>query len=686
MGARGPGARSLREAREALPARKRRLPWERKGLSRADRMIAFLQWLPITKGPLAGKRMKLLPGQRKFVKDLYRTDAKGRRQTRLAIRSEPRGNGKTGLVAGLCLAHLLGPEAEERGEVYSAGIDRQQAGLLFNEMEAVIVRVPEFKYRVNIQRFHKRMEVLEGAGHGSIYEALSADARRAHGLSPTLWAYDELAQTQSAELLENLRTAMGKRKESLGIILSTQAPDDDHVLSRLIDDGLSGVDPSILVDLTTVSPDADPFDLKTLLQANPAAGIFLDRKTLQDELEQARRIPAFESRFRNLRANQRAEANPESRLITAAVWRLGAAPVDRASLRGRVCYGALDLSGSRDLTALSLVFPRVDDEFDVLPLFWTPEQRRVRRECQGHEGSRPASRSDQQRQAACLRDRWLRDARGAVHDGVARIYSGARPRRRLGRLPAMSANVIVRQDDGIVIATDGIAYDGQGIVVAHVSKVALMPEWSCAFAVRGAGVVPTMMLFGLSKLATLGFNIAGFDDFLSFLPAAAEEVHKALLSDPTQSYPQFSMMIGGYSEAHGRFESYSLRSRDFEYPIGDEIHQQPAYTLAPLPSTHFAPTPSPEACAAVGLYQRGPDDPPEAPQVTAIRGVCAARLDKGSLPGDEVNEDYSIGGFVQLTTILRDSVTSEIVHRWPDVIGEKLDPTRGEKLPAFLRD
>lgn len=372
MGARGPGARRLREAREALPARKRRLPWEQKGLSRAARVIAFLQWLPITKGALAGKRMRLLPGQRKFVEDLYATDTKGRRKTRLAIRSEPRGNGKTGLVAGLCLAHLLGPEAEERGEVYSAGIDRQQAGLLFNEMEAVILRVPEFAARVNIQRFHKRMEVLSGAGHGSIYEALSADARRAHGLSPTLWAYDELAQTQSAELLENLRTAMGKRKESLGIILSTQAPDDDHVLSRLIDDGLSGVDPSILVDLTCVPADADPFDLKDLLKANPAAGIFLDKRTLADDLELAQRIPAFESRFRNLRANQRAEANPEARLVTSAVWRLGAGPIDRESLRGRTCYGALDLSGSRDLTAFVLVFPRDDDGFDVLPLFWTP--------------------------------------------------------------------------------------------------------------------------------------------------------------------------------------------------------------------------------------------------------------------------------------------------------------------------
>ncbi|MDH2313992.1 terminase large subunit [Methylobacterium brachiatum] len=373
MGARGPGAGRLKAAAAALSARRRNLPWEKAGLSRAERVIAFLEFLPVSKGVKAGKKMRLLPGQRQFVEALYAVDAKGRRKARLAIRSEPRGNGKTGLVAGLCLAHLIGPECEVRGEIFSAAIDRQQAALLFAEMEATIIRVPEFAAQVNIIRFHKRIEVLSGLGQGSTYEALSADARRAHGLSPSLWVFDELAQVQSAELLENLRTAMGKRAESLGLIISTQAPDDDHVLSRMIDDGLTGVDPSVLVDLTCVPPEADPFDLPTLLKANPAAGIFLDKRTLADELEQAKRIPAFQSRFRNLRANQRAESNPESRLVTASVWRMGSGPVDRASLRGCTCYGGLDLSGSRDLTALCLIFPLEDGGYAALPQFWTPE-------------------------------------------------------------------------------------------------------------------------------------------------------------------------------------------------------------------------------------------------------------------------------------------------------------------------
>lgn len=375
MGLRGPGARRIREAREALPAKPRRLPWKRKGIGRADAVVAFLEWLPITKGPLAGKRMRLLPGQRRFVEAVYgQLGRDGRRKVRLAVKSEPRGNGKTGLTAGLCLAHLLGPEAEQRGEVYSAAIDRQQAGLLYAEMVAVIERVPEFAARVNVIKFFKRIEVLSGDGDGSTYEALSADARRAHGLSPTLWCFDELAQVPDAELLENLRTAMGKRRESLGIVISTQAASNDHALSRLIDYGLSGADPSIHVDLTAAPPEADVFDEAVLKACNPAWGIFLDAATILSEADEAKNSHAFQGRFRNLRANQRSESRTDDRLCTAPIWQLGSDAVDLDSLRGRTCYAGLDLSAKGDLTALVLAFP--DDARDVsytlVPFFWTP--------------------------------------------------------------------------------------------------------------------------------------------------------------------------------------------------------------------------------------------------------------------------------------------------------------------------
>ena len=268
--------------------RKRKLPWEKRGLSRVQRMVAFLEFLPITKGILRGRKLQLLPNQRRFIERIYGDDG-----VRLAVRSEPRGNGKTGLVSGLALAHLLGPEAEERGQCYSAAVNRLQSSLMHEEMAAIVEAVPEFAARVQIRRGGQRryIEVVEGPGAGSRYEALSADARRGHGLAPSWWAYDEMAQTRDRRLFDALRTAMGKRGRCLGIVLSTQAEDDEHLLSQLIDDGLNGIDTSLVVDLTAAPDDADVFDKEVIRKVNPALGIFLDAETVFKEAEQARRLP-----------------------------------------------------------------------------------------------------------------------------------------------------------------------------------------------------------------------------------------------------------------------------------------------------------------------------------------------------------------------------------------------------------
>jgi phage terminase large subunit-like protein len=351
--------------------------WTKPGMSRVERVIAFLEALPVTKGICAGQSMKLLPTQRAFIEKVYGRDENKR--VRIAVKSEPRGNGKTGLVAGMALCHLLGPEAEMRGEVYSAAIDRQQAALLFTEMEAIILAVPEFAYRVNIVRFHKKIEVLQGDGKGSTYEALSADARRGHGLAPSLWIYDELAQAKDRELLDNLTTGMGKRKRSMGLVISTQAPEDDHPLSQLIDEGLANPDGTVVVDLLAAPKDANPFDIEVVRACNPAMGAFLNEQDVLADMDRAKRIPQFEASFRNLRLNQRVEPTGEGRLCTIADWKRGDVAIDLDALEGRECYGGLDLSSKQDLTALVLAFADEADGFDLVPFFWTPEGQMAKR-------------------------------------------------------------------------------------------------------------------------------------------------------------------------------------------------------------------------------------------------------------------------------------------------------------------
>ena len=150
-----------------------RFPWLTGKKTRAKRVIAFLEFLPITKGILRGKRMRLLPHQREFVERVYGGDV------RLAISSIARGNGKTGLAAGLVLAHMVGPEAEVRGEIYSAACNTKQAAIVFAEVEAIVTAVPEFEqFRIKATSFWKRMEVRAGPGKGTVYAVFPAKRKR----------------------------------------------------------------------------------------------------------------------------------------------------------------------------------------------------------------------------------------------------------------------------------------------------------------------------------------------------------------------------------------------------------------------------------------------------------------------------------------------------------------------------
>jgi hypothetical protein len=92
-----------------------------------------------------------------------------------------RCNGKTTLAARLGLCHLAGPEAENRGEVYSAAND---AARIFNEMAAIIERVPWLDDRVTVKRFTKE---LEDVGRASMLRCRARAERK--WAWPRVWSY-----------------------------------------------------------------------------------------------------------------------------------------------------------------------------------------------------------------------------------------------------------------------------------------------------------------------------------------------------------------------------------------------------------------------------------------------------------------------------------------------------------------
>ena len=372
MGLRGPGAKPMKKKAMDAPAEAlEALPWEAEGLSRVDRVVAFLEFLPITSGKLAGTMMQVRPWQREFLEAVYGVADGQSRPVRTAVLSMPRKQGKTAIAAGLALCHLSGPEAEQRGQVYSAANDRAQAALIYNEMAAIIERVPFLDARISLRRHAKEMEDFE---NGSVYAALSADVPGKHGLSPSFCVYDELGQAPKRDLLDALDTAMGARAEPLMLVISTQAADDLSPMSELIDYGLRVTageidDPSFHLTHYAAPEDADPWSPETWAVSNPALGDFRSLDDVARQASQAQRIPSKEAAFRNLILNQRVAA--ETRFLPLSEWKACGAPI-RPDLDGKTCWLALDMAATRDLTALVAVFPHDDGSIDALSWFYLP--------------------------------------------------------------------------------------------------------------------------------------------------------------------------------------------------------------------------------------------------------------------------------------------------------------------------
>ena len=287
--------------------------------------------------------------------------------TRRAIISFGRKNGKTAISAFLLLLHLAGPKSKPNSQLFSAAQSREQAAVLFNLAAKCVRMSPALNDAITVRDSTKELFFEE---RGTKYRALSADASTAYGLSPVFTVHDELGQVKGprSELYEALETASSAHDEPLSVIISTQAPTDADLLSVLIDDAEKGEDPKVKLALFTSDPEADPFDEKTIKQANPAFGDFQNADEVRAMAQDAKRMPSRENEYRNLILNQRVDRN--SPFISKTVWQSCGGPISKDWGNAPV-YAGLDLSSTSDLTAFTPI-AFIDGAWEVKPSFWLP--------------------------------------------------------------------------------------------------------------------------------------------------------------------------------------------------------------------------------------------------------------------------------------------------------------------------
>lgn len=336
-------------------------------------------------------------------------DGSWRRYRRFLYDELPKKNGKTEFAAGLGLKHLLW-DGEKRPKVGIFSSDKDNAAQVYDAAKYMVEHTclgqPEhdpIAWAVDSKReIHTK--------YGGLLKVYSADAETKHGYSFSAIIFDELHAQPNRRLWDVLTTGSDAARRQQAVIVLTTAGDDPdrksigweiHEKCRRIlawrrgepERELDADDPEwcpIMYGISVLTGDdpdkiaeLDIYDEAVWYACNPGLGHNLKLRDFRRAAKTAKQSEAAERLFRWLRLNQwvsvkavgwvpltiydKTQFNrPEWKELSVIARRRAV----REYLRGKKCYGGLDLSKSTDLTAFVLLFPPQEGLETWVVLFW----------------------------------------------------------------------------------------------------------------------------------------------------------------------------------------------------------------------------------------------------------------------------------------------------------------------------
>ncbi len=393
-----------------------------------DRVLAFFGLLVFGQNDWAGKPFELLPWQIGLIQRFYGVqvrddDGSWVRYRRFLYNEIPKKNGKSELAAGMALYHLLA-DGEAMPNVGLFAVDKQNADIIYKCAKYMV------EHTAMSQPAHRplawcRDSVREiRTRFGGLLKVYSGDVENKHGISFSAVICDELhAWTGRAgrDRWNVLTTGSdAARRQQTVLVLTTAGDDPDrasigweiHEKCRKLlawrrgkpEDPLDTDDTEWLPVMYGISvltgddPDKiaklDIYDEELWKICNPSYGVILNPRKFRAEARAARQSESAERNFRWLRLNQWIAVKAVGWLPLTLYDKTQIGPSKKAEretwvrehLRGKACYGGLDMSMTTDLTALTLLFPPQEGLETWVALFraWRPKDTVLEAERRDH--------------------------------------------------------------------------------------------------------------------------------------------------------------------------------------------------------------------------------------------------------------------------------------------------------------
>lgn len=349
----------------------------------ADRAVGFIETFRHYKGEWAGTHFRLELWQKFVIGNIFgwRRVEDGKRRFKYAHIEVPRKNGKTILAAGVSL-YLLAADGEGGAEIYNAATKKDQAMILWKDARVMIEKCKDEEF-VSAFTIRKNPAVIEFPESESLMKPLGRDTEgdTTDGLNPHGIIADETHAWNTPGFWNVLNSALGARSQPLFLMITTAGHNlnsvgrtHSNIVKRILkgEDGGEGDDYFGII--YTIDEEDKIDDPKAWEKANPLYGVTVNERKFRSQLALANGEPAImtelKTKWLNLWLMQ------GKAWLDTEKWARCVVEFDEENLRGMRCYGGLDLSLTRDLSACVYVFPPQDglDRWTLLSRFWCPAE------------------------------------------------------------------------------------------------------------------------------------------------------------------------------------------------------------------------------------------------------------------------------------------------------------------------
>jgi phage terminase large subunit-like protein len=301
------------------------------------------------------------------------------RRFRRAFVEIAKGSGKSPMAAGIG-HYMLSGLRKVRAEVYSAAAALDQAEVLFRDAVSMWERSPALRRRVDA---HGEKKIKQLSNYtGGFFKPISAEKKGKSGPRPFCVLIDEVHEHPDNTVIEMMRAGTKGNQDALIFEITNSGFDKRSVCGQEHDysiEVVTGQSPNDqwFTYIAALDDNEDPFlDEACWPKANPNLGASIHYPYIREQVEEAKGMPSKEGTVRRLNFCQWTES--ASAAIPRDLWVKCQRKVDVDVLReaGYRCFGGLDLSRTRDLTAYTNTWLKEDIKdqwrFVAKTWFWTP--------------------------------------------------------------------------------------------------------------------------------------------------------------------------------------------------------------------------------------------------------------------------------------------------------------------------